>query len=113
MMVTSRWLESLLSGCVVAGRRPVSRMADEMLDWEGSTIELSAEPEEAVQDLQALLQDEEAMSQQRRVNVRNTLQRHDCRQRIATLCGLNDWDVPSSLQDELQQLEALADLWRD
>ncbi len=113
MMVTSRWLESLLSGCVVAGRRPVSRMADEMLDWEGSTIELSAEPEEAVQDLQALLQDEEAMSQQRRVNVRNTLQRHDWRQRIATLCGLNDWDVPSSLQDELQQLEALADLWRD
>ena len=113
MMVTSRWLESLLSGCVVAGRRPVSRMADEMLDWEGSTIELSAEPEEAVQDLQALLQDEEAMSQQRRVNVRNTLQRHDWRQRIATLCGLNDWDVPSALQDELQQLEALADLWRD
>ena len=77
MMVTSRWLESLLSGCVVAGRRPVSRMADAMLDWVGSTIELSTVPEEAVQELQALLQDEARLQQQRRVNVHHTLQRHD------------------------------------
>jgi hypothetical protein len=113
MMVTSRWLESLLSGCVVAGRRPVSRMADEMLDWEGSTMELSSVPEEAVQELQALLQDEDALLAQRRVNVHNTLQRHDWRQRIHTLCRLNAWEVPSALQDELQQLEALALPWRD
>ena len=113
MMVTSRWLESLLSGCVVAGRRPVSRMADEMLDWEGCTIELSAVPEEAVQELQALLQDPQAMQQQRRINIHNTLQRHDWRQRIQTLCSLNGWDVPPALQDELQQLEALAQQWRD
>jgi hypothetical protein len=112
MMVTSRWLESLLSGCVVAGRRPVSRMADEMLDWEGSTIELSAVPDEAVQELQLLLQDEDALQQQRRVNVHNTVQRHDWRQRIQTLCGLNRWEVPITLQDELQQLEALALQWR-
>ena len=112
MMVTSRWLESLLSGCVVAGRRPVSRMADEMLNWQGSTVELSAEPEEAVQELQLLLRDEDAMQQQRRINVHNTLQRHDWRQRIHTLCGLNDWEVPAALQDELQQLEALALQWR-
>jgi hypothetical protein len=113
MMVTSRWLESLLSGCVVAGRRPVSRMADEMLDWEGSTIELSAVPEEAVQELQGLLNNEESMQSQRRINVRHTLQRHDWRQRIHALCALNDWDVPPVLHDELQQLEALAHEWRD
>jgi hypothetical protein len=113
MMVTSRWLESLLSGCVVAGRRPVSRMADEMLDWDGSTVELSAVPEEAVQELQVLLQDDGALQQQRRINVRNTLQRHDWRQRIHTLCTLNGWDAPVALQDELQQLEALALQWRD
>jgi hypothetical protein len=113
MMVTSRWLESLLSGCVVAGRRPVSRMADEMLDWPGSTVELSAVPEEAVEELQALLQNEEALQQQRRVNIRNTLERHDWRQRIHTLCALNEWDVPPVLQDELQQLEALTHGWRD
>jgi hypothetical protein len=112
MMVTSRWLESMLSGCVVAGRRPISRMAEEMLNWPGSTIELSAVPEEAVQELQALLHDEESLQQQRRINVRNTLQRHDWRQRIHTLCNLNGWDVPPTLQDELQQLEALALHWR-
>ena len=113
MMVTSRWLESLLSGCVVAGRRPVSRMADEMLNWPGSTIELSAVPEEAVDELQTLLQDEGGMQQQRRVNVCHTLERHDWRQRIHALCGLNGWDVPPALHDELQQLEALAQRWRD
>jgi hypothetical protein len=107
MMVTSRWLESLLSGCVVAGRRPVSCMADEMLNWPGSTIELSTDPQEAVQELQRLLQNEEALQEQRRINVRNTLQRHDWRQRIVSLCALNQWEVPQALQDELQQLDAL------
>ena len=113
MMVTSRWLESLLSGCVVAGRRPVSRMADEMLDWPGSTIELSAVPEEAVHELQSLLQNEGELQQQRRSNVRNTLERHDWRLRIQSLCRLHDWSVPTTLLDELQQLEALAQLWQD
>jgi hypothetical protein len=111
MMVTSRWLESLLSGCVVAGRRPVSSMADEMLDWAGSTIELSAAPEEAVQELQALLQDEGALQQQRRNNVRNTVERHDWRLRIQALCSLNAWAVPATLKDELEQLDALVLHW--
>ncbi len=113
MMVTSRWLESLLSGCLVAGRRPVSRMADEMLDWAGSTTELSAVPEEAVHELQLLLADEETHQQQRRRNVRNIIERHDWRQRIQCLCVLHGWPVPRALQDELQQLEALAQVWQD
>lgn len=112
MMVTSRWLESLVSGCVVAGRRPVSRMADEMLDWQGSTVELSTDPEQAVQQLQELLRDEDALQQQRRSNVAHMLERHDWRQRIHTLCGLHGWDLPGRLQDELQQLDALAHSWR-
>jgi hypothetical protein len=112
MMVTSRWLESLLSGCLVAGRRPVSRMADEMLDWHGSTIELSASPEEAVHELQLLLRDQDVLLQQRRINVHNTLERLDWRQRIHALCGLNGWEVPPALHDELQQVSALAHQWR-
>jgi Glycosyl transferases group 1 len=112
MMVTSRWLESLLCGCVVAGCRPVSRMADEMLAWEGSTLELSASPEEAVHELQALLDDEDRMQQQRRVNTYNTLQRHDWRHRILALCTLNGWDIPAALHSELQTLDALAHSWR-
>jgi hypothetical protein len=112
MMVTSRWLESLLSGCVVAGRRPVSRMADDMLHWEGCTRELSGSPQEAVQELQALLEDEAGMHAQRRVNVYNTLKHHDWRKRILSLCALNTWEVPARLQDELQQLGALEQSWR-
>jgi hypothetical protein len=112
MMVTSRWLESLLSGCVVAGRRPVSRMADDMLNWEGCTRELSSVPQEAVQELRGFLLDKADMQEQRRVNVYNTLQRHDWRQRILTLCAFNGWDAPARLQDELQQLDALAQSWR-
>ena len=55
MMVTSRWLESLLSGCIVAGRRPVSRMADEMLFWPNATVELSEDPETASEEIITLL----------------------------------------------------------
>ena len=113
MMVTSRWLESLLSGCVVAGRRPVSRMAEDMLAWPGSTHELSEVPGEATQELEALLRNDDGLQHQRRVNVYNTIQRHDWRQRIQTLCGFNGWSLPSGLKDELQQLEALALQWRN
>jgi hypothetical protein len=112
MMVTSRWLESLLSGCVVAGRRPVSRMADEMLDWEASTVELSHTPDEAVLELQDILKDVAALQQKSRRNVLHTVQRHDWRQRIKVLCDLNGWEVSPALKDELAQLEALAYQWR-
>lgn len=112
MMVTSRWLESLLSGCIVAGRKPVSRMADEMLDWEGSTIELSQQPSEAVHELQQILRNEDALAHQRRRNIFHTLERHDWRHRIGVLCRLNSWVVPQTLTDELEQLSELSQTWR-
>lgn len=112
MMVTSRWLESLLSGCIVAGRKPVSRMADDMLAWEGSTIELSHEPGEAVHELQQILRHEEQLVHQRRLNVFNTVERHDWRRRIGVLCRINSWAVPQTLKDELEQLSALSQKWR-
>jgi hypothetical protein len=108
MMVTSRWLESLLSGCVVAGRRPVSRMADEMLNWPDCTIELSTDPTAAVEQLQNLLADVDRIQHQGRINVRNTVERHDWRLRIQEMCRLNGWAEPTVLKDELQQLQALA-----
>ena len=112
MMVTSRWLESLLSGCIVAGRRPVSRMADEMLDWSGSTVELADCAVEAVDQLQNLLQQDESLRQQRRLNVFNTMTRHDWRHRILQLCGLHAWSIPAVLQMEMEQLQEVAEIWR-
>jgi Glycosyl transferases group 1 len=113
MMVTSRWLESLLAGCIVAGRRPVSRMADDMLDWVGSTVELSESPVDATEELRLLLQDDESLGQQRRINVHQIVKRHDWRDRIRTLCALNGWPVPPALLSELEQLDQLAMQWSD
>ena len=107
MMVTSRWLESLLSGCIVAGRRPVSRMADDMLFWPGATRELSEDPQSAADELVNLLSCHEELEQQRQVNLFHTLGQHDWRYRIASLCNLFDLPVPLQLQDDLGRLQEL------
>jgi len=112
MMVTSRWLESLLSGCIVAGRRPLSRMADEMLDWTGATIELPQAPQDGVHALLSLLADNDAWAGQRRANIHHTMRRHDWRERIGSLCALHGWETPAILQHEREQLAELAETWR-
>jgi hypothetical protein len=108
MMVTSRWLESLLSGCIVAGRRPVSRMADDMLFWPDATLELSADPDTAADELQDLLSRNESLAQQRRSNIFHTVNNHDWRYRIAALCRLFDLPPPQALLDDIQHLQALS-----
>ncbi len=112
MMVTSRWLESLLSGCIVAGRRPVSRMADEMLCWPGATVELSEDAQTASDELLALLAQNDALEAQRRSNMFNSLSRHDWRYRIAALCGLFNLPVPEKLKTDMAQLQALAESFK-
>lgn len=107
MMVTSRWLESLLSGCIVAGRRPVSRMADEMLCWPGATLELSEDPQTAAEELEALLLRNDSLANQRRANMAEMLARHDWRYRIQAFCNLMNLPVPAQLQADLAQLQAL------
>lgn len=109
MMVTSRWLESLLSGCIVAGRRPVSRMADEMLFWPGATVELSEDPLAASDELLALLAQNDALQAQRRANIFHSLSSHDWRYRIQTLCRLFDLPTPEKLNSDLAQLQLLAE----
>lgn len=108
MMVTSRWLESLLSGCIVAGKRPTSRMADEMLDWPGATVELSDDPRQASEELRDLFSRDEELVAQRRSNIRHMLQRHDWRDRIRQMCRLFEWSVPPALDEDLGRVRALA-----
>ena len=111
MMVTSRWLESLLSGCIVAGRRPVSQMADEMLNWESATVELPDAPEDAADMLSDLLKNNEALGQQRQVNIERTVAQHDWRYRVVQMCEFFDLPQPAVLQSELAQLQALSHRW--
>ena len=108
MMVTSRWLESLVSGCIVAGRRPVSRMADEMLGWPGATVELAERPQDAAAQLVELFAQRDALGEQRRRNVREMMQRHDWRDRIARMCGLFGWEQPAALIEDLQRVRERA-----
>ena len=112
MMVTSRWLESLLSGCIVVGRRPTSRMADEMLSWPGATTELSDDPSAAAQQLVNMLSANDALEPQRRANIYNTITMHDWRYRIKTLCDLFDWPVPLTLHDDIARLRDLSTLYK-
>jgi hypothetical protein len=109
MMVTSRWLESLLSGCIVAGRRPVSRMADDMLCWPGATVELAEDPGEAGQQVLDLLARNDELAAQRRSNVRHMLLHHDWRDRIRRLCELFALPVPAALDEDLGRVRALAE----
>lgn len=109
MMVTSRWLESLLAGCVVAGKRPVSRMGDDMLGWPDATIELADAPQDAGEQLQQLLARDDALQAQRRRNVREVLLRHDWRHRIVDLCGHFGLPTPPALGEDLQRVRSLAE----
>ncbi len=111
MMVTSRWLESLVSGCIVAGKRPVSSMADEMLPWAGATMELPDTPFDAADALHEMLSRGDEFAEQRRSNVLNVLNRHDWRIRIAQLCDVMGWPVPDALSRDLQRLADLAGHW--
>lgn len=108
MMVTSRWLESLLSGCIVAGKRPTSRMAEDMLFWPGATVELADDPRQAGEELLDLLGRNDELRSQRRSNIRHMILHHDWRDRILTLCGLFRLPVPAALSDDLERLRVLA-----
>lgn len=108
MMVTSRWLESLLSGCIVAGRRPVSRMAEEMLFWPQATVELSEEPEKAGDELITLLSNNDSLEEQRLTNIYQTVTHHDWRYRIEDFCNKMNLPKPQTLFSDLARLEELA-----
>jgi len=108
MMVTSRWLESLLSGCLVAGKRPLSQMADDMLSWPGATVELDDDPRDAGEQLVEMLENNDDFHAQRRRNIREMIVRHDWRYRIDELCRLFDLPQPPKLAEDLGRLQDLA-----
>lgn len=109
MMVTSRWLESLLSGCLVAGKKPQSRMADEMLSWPGATIELADQAAEAVDELLDILMRNDSYQQQRRRNIGQMLKNHDWRYRIDSFCRATGLPQPDGLSRDLEQLQQHSD----
>lgn len=104
MMVTSRWLESLLSGCIVAGKRPVSRMAEEMLFWPGASVELSDDPGHAGEELLGLFAHNDQLHAQRLSNIGHCLVHHDWRHRIHEMCRLFDLPQPAALTEDRERV---------
>jgi hypothetical protein len=102
--VTSRWFESLASGCVVAGKRPPGTMAQEMLAWENSTIELPDDPPGAIEVIMSIASNTNLQSEIRRRNVIEMRARHDWRYRIRDIYQQFELELPSRLVSELDEL---------
>jgi hypothetical protein len=105
--VTSRWLESLATGCVVVGKRPLGKMAVDMLGWANSSLELPDSPAESVEVIKNLTTDPEFLSRVRIQNVIQMSERHDWRYRIRDVYEHFDMQIPHRLKAELLELDGL------
>lgn len=107
--VTSRWFESLASGCVVVGKRPPGAMAQEMLAWENSTIELPDDPPGAIETITSIASNTSLQREIRQRNVAEMRSRHDWRYRIRDIYQQFEIELPSSLVSELDELASPTD----
>jgi hypothetical protein len=105
--VTSRWLESLGTGCLVVGKRPLGQMAEEMFPWSDALIEVPDSPSGAVEMMKSLLSKPNFIHETRRQNVVEMCRRHDWRYRIRDIYRRVELPLPESLTAELNALEAL------
>ena len=106
--VTSRWFESLATGCIVAGKRPPGEMAEELFCWENATVDLADSPQKAASMLADLASDAPFLQGARRRNAIEMCRRHDWRYRILQIyqhCGLA---IPAKLSSEIAMLGNLA-----
>ena len=104
--VTLRWFQGGAAGCAIVGKRPMTPMAAELLDWEDATIELPDDPQSRVGCLQDLLQDSDRLQAIQKRNYLQNLSRHDWRLRI------RDWllelgvPLPDPLVEQIAALKA-------
>jgi hypothetical protein len=81
-IVGQRFYESLAAGCIVAGKRPATDEADELLDWPDAIVELPDKPADAIEALQSLCGNATRAAEIRERNVEEVRARHDWRHRI-------------------------------
>lgn len=105
--VTSRWLESLSAGCLVVGKRPPGRMAEDMFPWPNALIDLPHDPSRAVEFITRLLSESKFISETRTRNVAEMLRRHDWRYRMRDIYQTLRLPLPDGLRLELQALTNL------
>lgn len=99
MMVTSRWLESLIAGAIVVGKKPVSKMADDMLCWDDVTFELPDEESDHLPFILSVLNMHRDDAQIiRRRNVINTIKFHDIGLRFLSLFDFFQLELPDTIR---------------
>ncbi len=106
--VTSRWFESLATGCVVVGKRPTGQMAVEMFCWPDALIELPDVPSDGAELIKALVVDDAFLRNTRKRNVLEMCRRHDWRYRIRDIYEHFNLALSVRLRAELLALEKLA-----
>ena len=106
--MTERWPHSWASGCTVVGKQPTGRGAADQMDWPEATIELPEAPEDAIEMVEALLNDTDGLHKRRLRNVAEAARRHDTRRRFNTLLQELDLPIPERLTDGLQRLDRMS-----
>ncbi|MBD2020133.1 glycosyltransferase family 1 protein [Leptolyngbya sp. FACHB-36] len=104
--VTLRWFQCGAAGCAVVGKRPTTPLADELLDWKDSTIDLPDDPCESVDFIHALLQDTPRLHAIHQRNYLRNLDRHDWRHRLQTLLTTLGLPLPHALAQQLDDVRS-------
>jgi hypothetical protein len=105
--VTSRWFESLATGCLVVGKRPPGNMAEELFCWPDALIELPDNPVDASAAITDLAANVDFLQKTRARNVMEMIRRHDWRYRIREIYQHFDLQLPALLIEQLASLERL------
>jgi hypothetical protein len=106
--VTSRWFESLATGCIVLGKRPPGKMAEELFCWPDALIELADNPVDASATIIDLAANVDFLKKTRARNVVEMIQRHDWRYRVRDIYQHFDLQLPALLIEQLASLERLS-----
>ncbi len=99
--VGQRWFESTAAGCVVLGKRPTCPEMNEIFDWDNSTIEVPESPADFLPFIEALLENETALTNIGIDNYIHALEKNDWRYRLLQILEVARIDPPSKLLSEI------------
>jgi hypothetical protein len=111
--VGPRWFEALAAGTVVIGRAPPTEDRARLLDWQDATIDLSADPATATEELVSLLNDDARLQRASRENLVNMSLRHDWGHRLAEMLEIEGLSQPDSLKAHIADLKANAEAFQE
>ena len=103
--VLYRWFECLAAGSVILGTRPKCASANDILSWEGSTIEIEKSEPSAVEQIRQLLSDQKALDEISWANRFWALKRHDWRYRLKDIFEHIQIPIPPKLTSNISKVE--------